>query len=257
LARSTLARLRGDQDTRMSHPLEGPWAKADRARVHLEALDDAIAKFIAGKPYTTTREIDAKATQRVIWIEVRDPPTECSVLAGDCVHNMRSSLDHLAWQLAIVSGGNPGRECQFPIFTNKDEFEHGRLLPGGRRGRAGRSMIREGKSSDAVRLIEDVQPYKYGMPAWSGLAMIETLSNIDKHRLLIKARLYAEAITPGKAECAVNFGPYEGRMQLAVCPLSTPDEEFDANVGTHITVAFGGGQIPRLAEGLTRVLEGR
>jgi hypothetical protein len=69
--------------------------------------------------------------------------------------------------------------------------------------------------------------------------------------------LYAEAITPGKAECAVNFGPYEGRMQLAVCPLSTPDEEFDANVGTHITVAFGGGQIPRLAEGLTRVLEGR
>ncbi len=41
-----------------------------------------------------------------------------SVVVGDVIHNLRSALDHLAWQLVILDGGQPNDSTQFPIYES-------------------------------------------------------------------------------------------------------------------------------------------
>jgi hypothetical protein len=55
------------------------------------------------------------------WVErfqvVREPPLRLGVMFGDCVQNLRSALDHLAWQVTLLDGGTPGDSTQFPIAS--------------------------------------------------------------------------------------------------------------------------------------------
>jgi hypothetical protein len=53
---------------------------------------------------------DVEVTLRVI---VPPPLDEWSLLFGDCVHNIRAALDHLAWELDSA----PEKSTTFPTFT--------------------------------------------------------------------------------------------------------------------------------------------
>jgi hypothetical protein len=39
------------------------------------------------------------------------------VILGEIIHDLRSSLDHVVWQLVIANGSLPGYWNQFPIFS--------------------------------------------------------------------------------------------------------------------------------------------
>lgn len=46
-----------------------------------------------------------------------------STVAGDAVHNIRSALDYLVWDLVANAGvAKPGRHTNFPIFDKKEDF---------------------------------------------------------------------------------------------------------------------------------------
>lgn len=99
-----------------------------------------------------------------------------SLVAGDCVHNLRSALDHLVY--AVAAGQSIGgkisneRNLQFPITASPDIFA--------------KECWRIKTLSDAVRTaIEGVQPYNRPdrlLPPL--LSLIQYFDNIDKHRLL-------------------------------------------------------------------------
>lgn len=106
---------------------------------------------------------------------------EVSLFVGDIVHNMRSALDHLYWDLACRhSGGTPPnpRSVQFPIERTEENYEE--------------SRFRDAVYAEHWDLIREFQPFKgrNGRPdRWTGpyihqLRLLQYLSNRDKHRTL-------------------------------------------------------------------------
>lgn len=103
-----------------------------------------------------------------------------SVVVGDVIHNMRSALDHLAWQLVILDGGQPTEATQFPIHAS----------PTNAKGSPRTVTIQPGISDRRILdALVEVQPFseaKYGHdPKTSALWIVHRLNIIDKHRLLV------------------------------------------------------------------------
>ena len=80
--------------------------KLERAKEHLETLAHVHDKFLATRPYEITRSIEASrqsgrgAEHRLVWSRFEAPPEPMGLLIGDTIHNLRSALDHLAFELA-------------------------------------------------------------------------------------------------------------------------------------------------------------
>ena len=172
--------------------LNGVRLKLDRAGMHLQSLRESIATFLEAGAYGETARFyaDEQLTQEIgkpggppvvrtgtsfyvgfHFLERSTAPHEWGTVIGDCLHNMRSALDHLVYALAGSAARNARTE--FPIFVDRDQFrsKQGRLL--------------RGVADDAVTVIKWVQPYRWGArasihPLW----ILHELNNIDKHRLL-------------------------------------------------------------------------
>ncbi len=156
--------------------LDGVHSKLQRADTHLQTLQAEIAAFFDREPYGFRQELDREAgTYRLCVDGVReDPPLLWSVIVGEFVYDLRSGLDQLACQLALVSGGKCDR-TQFPIFTA--EPISGQPLAAWRRMTAG-------MSEPILKEVRRVQPYTAGDAAKeTALAILNALSNEDKHRL--------------------------------------------------------------------------
>ena len=78
--------------------------KLDRAREHLASLDSEWRRWRDGEPYRFAHEADPDTGENVIRLEVLErPPPKFAVILGDCVHNLRSALDNLAYELAVAA----------------------------------------------------------------------------------------------------------------------------------------------------------
>jgi hypothetical protein len=111
----------------------------------------------------------------VLYATVReDPPRTLAPIIGDAIHNMRSALDYLAYELASPKA-RKSRSTQFPICMDESQFRHPDNL------RKIASITGDGRD-----LIERLQPYNAtDPPRHNPLAILNKLSNRDKHRLLV------------------------------------------------------------------------
>jgi hypothetical protein len=50
-------------------------------------------------------------------------PEDFSLLIGDAIHNLRSSLDHATWELIGIDKGTQDRETAFPFSKSPAEYE--------------------------------------------------------------------------------------------------------------------------------------
>lgn len=108
-----------------------------------------------------------------------NPPVispDAELTFGDCIHNLRSALDHLAYQLVVLNKRTPGNKTFFPIHDRPPRTGVKHLW-------RKRPLVRD-VSVKAYRLIESVQPYKRGNIG-GRLAELRDLDNIDKHRHLL------------------------------------------------------------------------
>lgn len=114
------------------------------------------------------------------------------VMLGDCVHNLRSALDHLACQLTLFNGGTMAdcAQTQFPIASKSEaQFEAmaNRRIPG--------------LSSKHRAMVKRVQPYRSGeKAAVHPLAVLAELSNTDKHRVINPAYSFVDTDSRGVLE---------------------------------------------------------
>lgn len=165
----------------MPHPLEGAWTKADRAREHLETLQAEIAAHAAGPAVVVVRlEIAPRSDHYNLVVDAvpEAPLIRWGVAVGDIVHNLRSALDHLAYQLVRYGrcsdlSRREMKQVQFPIHDTRSDFRESltRRLPG--------VGLRQ------VGMIEREQPYKrYNDVSFSPLRRLRELSNADKHRVV-------------------------------------------------------------------------
>jgi hypothetical protein len=112
------------------------------------------------------------------------------MIIGDCVHNLRSALDHLVYQLAILNGAGPDAASQtsFPIYLKPKVFND-----------VVNKKVAPFISAAALTVIESLQPYKTSEPEHCALWKVSQLDNIDKHRLFVvvaqEFRLHSWKIT--------------------------------------------------------------
>ena len=123
--------------------LDGPRTKLAWAESHLQLFQDEWQKSCDAHAYTFIHEVHADGLNhryRAVAVPELDP--KWTLLLGDCIHNLRSALDQLVYELVRANGGKPALRTHFPAHAE----------PGGVR-------IPGGIADDALRLIEAVQPY--------------------------------------------------------------------------------------------------
>lgn len=173
------------------HPLDGPRLKIQSAKSEIEELKRLEDVFVHESQYDIVRtELNLKSGNNVYRVRTSSSPPslEWGVYIGEIAHNLRSALDELVYQLALLQIKTPQRNIQFPIFlVGNTTRKQGRgLIPhfeGGERG-CGHSMICPLLPGHQA-LIERWQPYKRGRGGRnSPLYWLKEVNNADKHRLI-------------------------------------------------------------------------
>jgi hypothetical protein len=166
----------------MRDPLYGIVLKLDRAHQQLDSLNNDIRTFHESKPYLVHPKYNPQTRLLTLTAHIQKPlPKHWGIQVGEIVHNLRSALDHLVWELVIHHTGSPptSNKTQFPIFETEKGY----------RDRSGPNIA--GVSPEAATLIESLQPFATGkdgdprasiqrQPLW----LLHELSNFDKHRTL-------------------------------------------------------------------------
>jgi hypothetical protein len=209
-------------------PLGGVEAKIRRANEHARELATAIEEFGRSDFYEIATELDYR--KRIVGrtVNVKTPGPDLGVLIGDCIHCLRSALDHLAYQLAL-SNTNPlpeawAKDSSFPIFKTHTRFR------GGKGNGRGAAYKMAGMSRSARASIKRLQPYhrrKHRM--LRALWQLEELSNIDKHRLLPTV-----GAIPQRASFNIEFNQ-PGVKLAGLTPFAGPIEE-----GRRVVMVHGG-----------------
>ena len=90
----------------MTHPLYGAHLKIERTWEVLDALNQEIRAFVETEPYGYWIEPEPDSDWMLVRVEARRAiPDHLGLLFGDAVHNVRSALNHLAYELAVAGSG--------------------------------------------------------------------------------------------------------------------------------------------------------
>jgi hypothetical protein len=166
----------------MAGSLEGVTLKIKRAQAHLYEIEMAIHTFSGGALDSVTLEEDPETNEQFFQLrELRRPDESLGILIGDFLNNLRSALDHLAFQLvkhpvvASKEPPTPDRQIQFPICDDSEKFK------------AAKWRLR-GAAPGVEALVETLQPYPGRTPPLasyhSRLSILRDLNDWDKHRLV-------------------------------------------------------------------------
>jgi len=157
-------------------PLESAREKIARAHESINNLDAEIAQFLKDTEPTVLIGDDQKTGEKTIGVEGRIvPPLRFAVIAGEIIHHLRSSLDHLLYDLIIANANLPTTKTEFPIFVTHNDYV------------ARQAPKVQGVAPAAKALIESLQPFQKGHPAALNhpLWIVHQLDITDKHRLLV------------------------------------------------------------------------
>jgi hypothetical protein len=202
--------------------LDGCWAKIERANENIKNLEAEVAAFTHSDHYIVIRHFDRQAKEMVFRAQPQAIPSRFSVLAGEIVHHLRSSLDHVVWALARKRHPNPTFRIQFPICTESQEFI-----------RAKKRGIIQGIAGSAQAIIEAVQPYKKTPPRDDPLAILDDFSITDKHKLL------AVVVSVATIENKIHFSTQMADTKIAeIIPYNWSNRRF--------LIAPGGTEILRI-----------
>jgi hypothetical protein len=214
--------------------------KLDRAREHADALRDGVLAYFGRKPVVTWDEEDTASGDLITRARATEqPPDRLSLVAGDALHNARTALDHLAWQLVLAGHGKPGTATCFPVGRNLADYQS--LAP----------KALKGASSKAIARIDAVRPWKGGD---DDLWLLHRLDIDDKHKLLVQLaasnRGMAFTVSVGETSLTapfVNAGPHVpladgdevGRVMAAARPMPTTAGPMAVSHAPTFTVIFG------------------
>lgn len=160
--------------------LENANAKLNRAIKHLNEFVHEADAFLATNPFgvrVEDYEDNGIKCIRFVYNVYQEPPKALSVIAGDCIHNLRSILDNLIWSLGKIyvstdRKANPDM-LAFPVFKTKEEYIRKIDTP---------NLIAIKQFPQLAQdLIESLQTYNETLPAHR-ISVLHALWNADKHR---------------------------------------------------------------------------
>jgi len=157
--------------------------KVERAAEHLKTLELCAAGYTSDDTNLVVDE--SEGTKKLRF--PTEPPIEIAILAGEIVYQLRSALDHLAFELVkskptrIALPKDWERDCRFPLCLNvptqgRPPIPYALPVPS--------SFFKKSLpcvAPEVVAEIERLQPYNGGNGP-TQLGWIGQLANIDKHR---------------------------------------------------------------------------
>ncbi len=170
-------------------------AKANRAKEHINSLRHQLDEFRACGPYSLTPEPTKTPYRLAYRLRFSKPvPVTISTTVGDALHNLRATLENLAFEVArrSIDGTVPGdleRASTFPIRQTPEAFDD--FFKGKR------ALLYDSRARAAFRSVQPFvnleEAHKCGAALersfedesrWSELYRLDALWNIDKHRRL-------------------------------------------------------------------------
>jgi hypothetical protein len=231
----------------MALNLTGARSKIERAKKHIGDLDRERVAFLETDPYICISHFDAEEC-RTDYVLGPLPfmPVQLALIAGDTIHNLRTSLDHLACELVRDAGHPVGHVC-FPICKSAKEYI------------AKSDEKTKGMPIPAKQFIDALMPYRGPNNMLWGLHQLDI---IDKHRLLVpvgtkiaNVQLDFMSLTPTamsllSTRCALEEGYILGSVGRKV----------EANQGMKFTfdIAFGEPEVlagQPIIEALTQITQ--
>ncbi len=167
-----------------------PNRKLSRAKDLLESLKHELSVFLDSKPYRIATKRDNERRLIYFLSEVREIPEKIPTLVGEILQNLRSALDHKAYELFTRNSNGDGRHVYFPIAVDQVSYE------------ANKERKTKGLSQAAKNFIDSIKPYKEGnIILWQ----INELNNLDKHRALV---------TSGSAFQGMDIGAHAMNLMI-------------------------------------------
>jgi hypothetical protein len=166
--------------------MRGPRSKIERAKKHVRDLEVAVGGLVFSQtthPHVIITEDDPERDHHIVYkiAAVPDVPDEIAAIAGDAIHNLRSSLDLLMSQLIERRTGQTG-DRYFPTGGNRKVFE----------ARCG-AEIKPLVHQDVLKLVRATEAYRGGRgdAAWR----IHRLDIEDKHRVVYELGFHFASMT--------------------------------------------------------------
>jgi len=168
--------------------------KFERATELLIGLRDETDSFLETLLTSPLRvERRAEGWLSVKWGEVPPLPMNWRLHFGDAMHNLRTALDHMVYDLGVTHGLARRDHLQFPTATNAADWTNQIEPP--RPGKPGRLT---GLPEEVVQAIRATQPFvnvEGRQPDQDPLFLLLRLDNVDKHRIVHEAVIAQSEVT--------------------------------------------------------------
>jgi hypothetical protein len=157
------------------------YGKLSSAEEHFKLVDAEISAWMKGCTYSFAFRHNADFTRHAVVLSRTDPEPDLlrwTLILGDCINNLRSSLDHLIYAVAKHETRNdPTCDIEKLAFIIVDKPE---LFM----NKDNRKRL-EGLSQEVIDAVRSCQPFIRRHPVLPpALAILRNFSNDDKHRLL-------------------------------------------------------------------------
>lgn len=163
--------------------------KFKRSQKHVGDFQIAADLFRDSNRDHVGKNTDAQTGDITYYLKsVPEVPDSITVIFGDAIHNLRSTLDHLASAMEVAAGETPDKYTGFPIFDSPEGY---RDCP---------PTKIKGLREPCKRTLDRIEPYKTGNG--HRLWQLHQLDVIDKHRMLPTVSFIpmARTMTPSERE---------------------------------------------------------
>jgi hypothetical protein len=215
--------------------------KVFRAAEHIKGFGTELERYFKSNPGHMVREPNTPDDQVIFTFQPKGPiPARFGLIIGDCLQNLRSSLDYLVWELVLATNNQPGKHNMFPICDSAEAFKDAlnkrkRLL---------------GVNPEAIAEIEALQPYHLGEDFGKAILwVLDELTNINKHRRVLVTELRTGKNTnppiekDGELWLQTGPGPtpvFDSNAKFGPFPIMDGKVKMDAQLVAVITFGEGG-----------------
>jgi len=149
----------------------------------MQTLHREIVAFAERNPDPKAEKFDQETGRYTLAIKLSEEPDaeRWGILLGDAIHNLRSALDHVVWQLVLLNEKTPGRHNQWPMCRSREQYVEAR--------KRGRDSVKDeclrGVADKPLAVIDGLQPYRAGARMDEHFLLpLSPLSNVDKHQVI-------------------------------------------------------------------------
>jgi len=162
----------------MSDGLRLAMRRVERSKERRRDLESEMRAWAESGAYKVVPHLNSETGDTVFYVsELSDITPLTHSLIGEIIHTLRTALDHLAYQLFIVSRTDPldeGDRIEFPIYDDSKTTESNAFRP--------IKTLRP----EIIEAIRKVNPCKTNQPL---LWILHRLDIVDKHRRIVTCHL--------------------------------------------------------------------